>query len=109
MGPTSRPSDDVANGRVIRELPVAPALLISRELAQQLPVILPQRTRREIAQMLPFVALSSILGWKQKLPAGRRAVHQIKSWHPANNLRLTPCAACGGAIPSRFRPLHVVT
>lgn len=40
--------------------------------------------------MLPFVALSSILGWKQKLPAGRRAVHQIKSWHSAINLRLTP-------------------
>jgi len=28
--PTSRPSDDVTNGRVARELPVAPALLIRR-------------------------------------------------------------------------------
>ncbi len=59
--------------------------------------------------MLLFVALSYILGWKQKLPAGRTVAHQIKSWHSAINLRLTPCAARGGAIPSRFRPLHVVT
>ena len=37
LGPTSRPSDDIANGRVARELPVAPALLIRQELAQKLP------------------------------------------------------------------------
>jgi hypothetical protein len=32
--PTSRPSHDVSNDRVARELPVASALLIRRELAQ---------------------------------------------------------------------------
>jgi hypothetical protein len=32
--PTSRPSDDVTNGRVARELPVASALLIRRDVAQ---------------------------------------------------------------------------
>ena len=65
--------------------------------------------RKDIAQLLPFVALSSILDWKQKLPAGRRAVHQIKSWRSANNLQLAPCAADGDAIASRFRPVHFVT
>lgn len=33
--PTSRPSDDVANGRVARELTVASALLIRWDIAQQ--------------------------------------------------------------------------
>ena len=37
LGPTSRPSDNVINGRVARELPVASALLIRQELAQKLP------------------------------------------------------------------------
>ncbi len=31
--PTSRPSDDVTNGKVAQELPVAPALLIGRVIA----------------------------------------------------------------------------
>lgn len=35
--PASRPSDDVANDSGAQELPVAPALLIRRELAQKLP------------------------------------------------------------------------
>ena len=35
MGPTSPSSDDATNGSVARELPVAPALLIRRDLAQQ--------------------------------------------------------------------------
>ena len=35
LAPTSRPSDDVTNGKVAQELPVAPALLIRRELAQK--------------------------------------------------------------------------
>ena len=34
LGPTSRPSDDIANGRVARELPVASALPIRQDLAQ---------------------------------------------------------------------------
>jgi hypothetical protein len=58
---------------------------------------------------LPFMTLSSILRRKQKLLAGRRAVHQIKSWRSANNLQLAPCAADGDAIASRFRPVHFVT
>ena len=33
LGPTSRPSDDIANGRVARELPVASALPIRQDLA----------------------------------------------------------------------------
>ena len=33
--PTSRPSDDVTNGRVARDLPVTSALLIRRDLAQE--------------------------------------------------------------------------
>ncbi|HOY79142.1 MAG TPA: hypothetical protein PLN33_15105, partial [Hyphomonadaceae bacterium] len=33
--PTSRPSDDVTNGKVAQELPVAPALLIGRVIAQK--------------------------------------------------------------------------
>jgi hypothetical protein len=33
--PNLRPSDDVTNGRVARELPVATALLIRRVIAQQ--------------------------------------------------------------------------
>lgn len=33
--PTSRPSHDVTDGRVARELPVAPALLIRQDLAQK--------------------------------------------------------------------------
>ena len=35
LGPTSRPSDDIANGRVARELPVASALPIRQDLAQK--------------------------------------------------------------------------
>ena len=35
LGPTSRPSDDIANGRVARELPVASALPIRQDLAQE--------------------------------------------------------------------------
>ena len=34
-GPTSRPSDAIANGRVARELTVASALLIRRDIAQE--------------------------------------------------------------------------
>ena len=34
LAPTSRPSDDVTNGKVAQELPVAPALVIRRDLAQ---------------------------------------------------------------------------
>jgi len=34
MDPTSRPCDDVATGRVARELPVAPALPIRQDIAQ---------------------------------------------------------------------------
>ena len=51
-----------------------------------------------------FRALASMLGRKQKLLTERRADHQIKSWHSANNLRLAPCAAGGDAIATRFRP-----
>jgi hypothetical protein len=39
-----------------------------------LPVVPPQQTRQVIAQLLPFVALSSILDWKQKLPFRERSV-----------------------------------
>jgi hypothetical protein len=41
MGPTSSIYDSVANGGVARELPVAPALLIRRDLAQFQPFVMP--------------------------------------------------------------------
>ena len=91
--PTSGPSGTVTNGKVARELPFAPALLI----------------RHHLAQKPPFRALASMLGRKQELLTVWRADHQIKSWHSANNPRLAPCAAGGDAIASRFRPVHVVT
>ena len=53
--PTSRPSHDVRNGRVAREVPVASALLI----------------RQELAQKLSFRVLSAILGRKHMLSLGR--------------------------------------
>lgn len=45
--PTSRPSDDVANGRVARELPIASALLIRLELAHKPPFVTFRNPKRD--------------------------------------------------------------
>ena len=58
LGPTSRPSDDIANGRVARELPVASALPIRQDLAQE-----------------PPVASVAVEAWEGRVPSRRAPRH----------------------------------
>ena len=50
--------------------------------------------RQDLAQKLPFKTVSSILGRKQKLPAGWRAVHRSK------------VGGCNLASADRHRPIE---
>ncbi len=78
--PTSRPSDDVANGRVTRELPVASALPF----------------RRVIAQKLPLEAYPTSTPLRPALPAPNTLAEAEATDHPNRShaaCRLTPKAS----------------